>query len=115
MPTTSLYTLTDEIIQPEVINPTSALPGSSLIAVQRRLPQSACRHAVQAYNSAEACPTDVTDHFGMLVDAAAFYLAVDALTHGGQASLSRFNPLTMCSYLLENPSVSPRSRLFASG
>lgn len=46
---------------------------------------------------------DTADHFVMLIDAAAFYLTLDALANNGQASLSRFNPLTQCSFLLENP------------
>ncbi|WVF66956.1 hypothetical protein IAT40_001699 [Kwoniella sp. CBS 6097] len=33
--TTSLYTLEDDIIQPEIVNPTSSLPGASVISVQR--------------------------------------------------------------------------------
>jgi hypothetical protein len=33
--TTSIYTLTDDIIQPEVINPTSDLPGAIVISTQR--------------------------------------------------------------------------------
>ncbi|OCF40558.1 hypothetical protein I317_05649 [Kwoniella heveanensis CBS 569] len=33
--TTSLYTLEDDIIQPEVVNPTSDVPGASVLSVQR--------------------------------------------------------------------------------
>lgn len=35
VPTTSIYTILDDIIQPEVITPTSDLPGASVITVQR--------------------------------------------------------------------------------
>lgn len=34
VPTTSVYTLTDDIIQPEIINPTSVVPGAANYAVQ---------------------------------------------------------------------------------
>ncbi|WRT65296.1 uncharacterized protein IL334_002239 [Kwoniella shivajii] len=88
--TTSLYTLEDDIIQPEVINPTSDIPGATVISVQ------------------QACPTYITDHFGMTVAAPAFYLAYDALTHGGQASLTRFTS-SQCTFLgdatIPNPFV----------
>jgi hypothetical protein len=33
--TTSLYTLEDDIIQPELVDPTSNLPGATVIPVQR--------------------------------------------------------------------------------
>jgi hypothetical protein len=43
----------------------------------------------------------------MTVSAPAFYLTLDALTNGGQASLSRFNTLTMCNFLLDLSEVDP--------
>ncbi|WVQ94658.1 hypothetical protein IAU59_001738 [Kwoniella sp. CBS 9459] len=86
--TTSLYTLEDDIIQPEVVNPTSDLPGATVISVQ------------------QACPLYITDHFGMTVAAPAFYLAYDALTHGGSASLSRFDS-SMCTFLSDSTIPNP--------
>ena len=35
VPTTSVYTITDDVIQPELINPTSDLAGASVITTQR--------------------------------------------------------------------------------
>lgn len=34
VPTVSIYTIQDDIIQPEIINPTSVLPGASSVSVQ---------------------------------------------------------------------------------
>lgn len=34
VPTTSIYTIFDEIIQPEIINPTSELPGAVNLRIQ---------------------------------------------------------------------------------
>lgn len=46
VPTISVYTATDDIIQPEIINPTSELPGAATsITVQ------------------ELCPLYLADHF----------------------------------------------------
>lgn len=58
---------------------------------------------------ADACPNlvelcsllSINDHFTMTVTAPAFFLAYNALTHGGQADLQAFNPLTDCSFLLD--------------
>lgn len=107
VPTTSLYTIEDDIIQPEIgPNPTSQLPGASVITVQRESSASTgpfrVTSAYAAVGLAEACgPLFVADHFTMIVTAPAFYLAVDALEHGGHASLSRFNPLTSCTFLVD--------------
>ncbi|WVR04152.1 hypothetical protein IAU60_001151 [Kwoniella sp. DSM 27419] len=86
VPTTSLYTIFDDIIQPEVINPTSDLPGAAVIQIQ------------------QACPAYVVDHFGMTIAAPAFYLAYDALTHQGRADLSRFS-LNQCTFLTSDTTV----------
>ena len=37
VPTTSIYTLTDDVIQPEVIDPTSDLSGATVVSTQRKL------------------------------------------------------------------------------
>ena len=42
----------------------------------------------------------------MTVAASAFYLALDALQHGGTASIRRFNSLTDCSFLGDDAYVS---------
>ncbi|KAL7421652.1 hypothetical protein Q5752_003421 [Cryptotrichosporon argae] len=90
--TTSLYTLYDDIVQPELTDPTSQLSGSSFLSVQ-----DACTDAFLA------------DHFTMTVTAPAFYLTYDALTHGGQASLSRFDASTQCTFLVATGQTDPFS------
>jgi hypothetical protein len=35
VPTVSIYTIQDDIVQPEIINPTSVLPGASSVSVQQ--------------------------------------------------------------------------------
>lgn len=54
------------------------LPGATTLAVQ------------------DLCPLRIVDHLTMLIDAAAFALAIDALKHGGHSNLQRTlltNPL----------------------
>lgn len=88
VPTTSVYTITDDVIQPELINPTSDLAGASVITTQ------------------QVCPLYVVDHFIMTVAAPAFYLALDALENGGKASTSRFQP-SMCTFLGDDSVPNP--------
>ncbi|GAA5910103.1 esterase/lipase family protein [Sporobolomyces salmoneus] len=75
VPTTSLYTHYDDVIQPEVILPaTSRLNGASV-------------HAMQ---DLDVCgPGYVADHFTMIVSSVAYALTLDALTHDGNADPSR--------------------------
>ncbi|GAA5925985.1 esterase/lipase family protein [Sporobolomyces koalae] len=75
VPTTSLYTHYDDIIQPEVLVPaTSRLNGASV-------------HAMQ---DLDVCgPGYIADHFTMIVSSAAYALALDALTHNGYADPAR--------------------------
>ncbi|GAA6022950.1 hypothetical protein JCM11491_005480 [Sporobolomyces phaffii] len=77
VPTTSLYTHYDDVIQPEVILPaTSALSGASV-------------HAMQ---DLDVCgPGYIADHFTMIVSSVAYALTVDALTHDGNANPARIN------------------------
>ncbi|HEV3000156.1 MAG TPA: hypothetical protein VGW75_05390 [Solirubrobacteraceae bacterium] len=42
----------------------------------------------------DLCPGRPVDHFAMVGDAAAYALALDALTHGGPADPARFDPAT---------------------
>ncbi|KAK6435521.1 hypothetical protein LTR95_008293 [Oleoguttula sp. CCFEE 5521] len=96
VPTTAIYTLvsspslsntlaietnptqTDEVVVPSA--PNAALPGAKVLAIQ------------------QLCPLRITDHVFMTIDAAAFAFALDALNHGGTASLTRTLPqaLTAC-------------------
>lgn len=73
VPTTSTYGLEDEIIQPVAPDTMLGSGGAAFVHV-----------AVE-----DICPTFVVDHFAILIDSVAFYLALDAFTHGGVASVAR--------------------------
>jgi hypothetical protein len=74
---TSLYTLTDELVQPQLPTSTSHLDGASNIAIQ------------------DVCPTRPADHVSLSTgDAVGFALALDAFTHPGAANTSRFDIAT---------------------
>ncbi len=67
---TSVYTLTDELVQPFS---TADLEGGTNITVQ------------------DVCPGRVVEHIEMVFDAATYGLVVDALSHPGPADKSRFD------------------------
>ncbi|KAK3721766.1 hypothetical protein LTR37_002931 [Vermiconidia calcicola] len=69
VPTTSIWTKFDGVVEPAKEN--AQLPGAAVMSVQ------------------DLCPGRLTHHVFMTVDAAAFALALDALKHGGTASVSR--------------------------
>jgi triacylglycerol lipase len=73
---TSLYTLADELVQPVVPTPTAALAGGRNVLVQ------------------DLCPGRVVDHVGLAYDAAVHDMVIDAFTHSGTASPSRFDERT---------------------
>jgi triacylglycerol lipase len=74
---TSLYTLTDELVQPQLPTSTSVLDGATNVAIQ------------------DLCPTRPVDHVSISTsDAVAYWLAVDALTHPGAADPARFDIAT---------------------
>jgi triacylglycerol esterase/lipase EstA (alpha/beta hydrolase family) len=81
---TSVYTLTDELVQPF---PTAALKGGSNIAVQ------------------DVCPGRVVEHIQMVFDAATYGLVLDALTHPGPADAGRFDKALCLQATM--PGVSP--------
>jgi triacylglycerol lipase len=74
---TSIYSLTDELVQPAVPTPTAALDGASNVAIQ------------------DLCPGRVGEHALMAADAVAYALAVDAFTNPGPADPARI-PVTTC-------------------
>lgn len=79
MGTTSIFTTEDEIIPPEPYD--STLAGATNILIQ------------------DACgPLKIVDHFLAPFDSGYFGLALDALTHGGVASTSRFNKAYCTGY-----------------
>ncbi|KDQ18211.1 hypothetical protein BOTBODRAFT_185568 [Botryobasidium botryosum FD-172 SS1] len=77
VPTTSLYTLNDEVVTPEIGPLYSArLDGASIVRLQ----------------DLDICgPTKVVDHFLMVVDATAFGLAYNALLNGGHVDRATFD------------------------
>jgi triacylglycerol esterase/lipase EstA (alpha/beta hydrolase family) len=68
---TSVYSLTDEIIQPSAPDPVAAIRGASNIAVQ------------------DVCPGRYVGHVQSASDAAYYAVVLDALTHLGPADPSR--------------------------
>ncbi len=99
--TTSIYSLNDELVQPQLPESTSAWVGASNIAIQ------------------DVCPGRPVDHVGLMRDGVVWALALDALTHDGPADASRLSPLN-CAILFI-PGVGPAESLqanyyfFASG
>lgn len=68
---TSLYSLTDELVQPAVPAPTAALDGARNILLQ------------------DVCPGRPVEHAAFAADAAVYALVLDALTHPGPADPGR--------------------------
>lgn len=92
---TSIYTLTDELVEPQVPVSTSLLDGASNIQVQ------------------SLCPGRPTDHVAISTsDAVGFALAVDAITHPGPADAKRFDIATC---LQTYPAGANPADLFTSG
>lgn len=98
---TSLYSLSDELVEPQLPESTSALADASNIAVQ------------------DLCPGRPVDHVGMMRDGAVYALVLDALTHDGAADPARFDPLSCAQVFI--PGIGPAQSLqanyyfFASG
>ena len=82
--------LTDELVQPEAPSPTSALRSASNVA----------NIAIQ-----DLCPGRPVHHVGLLADAVAFAIVIDALDHKGPADPSRLSA-SICAQALM-PGVSP--------
>jgi len=78
VPTTAIWSEFDGVVTPPESN--AQLPSAMAISVQ------------------DLCPGRLTDHSSMKTDAAGFALAMDALQHGGTASLVRVLPqaLSVC-------------------
>jgi triacylglycerol lipase len=81
---TSVYTLTDELVQPYS---TADLEGGTNITVQ------------------DVCPGRVVEHIEMVFDASVYGLVLDALSHPGPADKSRFDR-SLCLQVTM-PGVSP--------
>lgn len=88
---TSLYSLTDELVQPAAPDPTAAIDGAENILVQ------------------DLCPGRPVDHLGFAYDAVVYSMVIDALTNPGPADPTRFDPLTCAQVWFDgiDPSVFP--------
>jgi hypothetical protein len=92
VPTTVLYSSTDEIVEPQ-----SGIGASAYLLDARKV-------GVTNVQVQVACPLQpagsVVTHEGMMSNALAFALAVDALTNPGPGQLSRINlPVVCADYL----------------
>ena len=80
---TNIYSLTDDLVQPALPDPTSALaPGPNVADI-----------AVQS-----VCPARYVNHAGLLADAVVFALVTDALNHAGPADAADLSP-EVCTQL----------------
>jgi hypothetical protein len=70
---TNIYSLTDELVQPVLPEPTAAVAGAANILIQ------------------DLCPGRPVHHGGLLHDAVVYRLVMDALTHRGPADPGRFD------------------------
>ncbi|KAK4048801.1 hypothetical protein OIV83_004567 [Microbotryomycetes sp. JL201] len=92
VPTTSIYTVTDDIVQPQFPRAvaSSNLPGASV-------------HALQ---DLDFCgPAKLADHFTMLVDSAAYGLAFTTLEAGKPVPISAVDK-GFCLYNIQSPETS---------
>ena len=87
---TTVYSLTDDLVQPVLPTATAALAPAANVA----------DIAVQS-----VCPGRVVNHGGLLADAATYAVVLDALNHPGPARAGRI-PLSVCS-TATMPGVSP--------
>ncbi len=90
---TSLYSATDQLVQPVAPDPTSALDGASNILLQ------------------DLCPGRPVDHISIAADAVAHWAVIDAFTQAGPADVSRFDPATCAEGTFDG--VSPDGLLTA--
>jgi hypothetical protein len=91
VPTTAVYSETDEIVEPQQ----GALASGFLLDGRRVGVTNVDVQSVCGVGPAGGLVT----HEGVLYNALAFALAVDALTHDGPASLARVNVLEVCQQL----------------
>ena len=86
---TSLYTLSDELVQPVVPAATAAVAGGRNLLVQN------------------LCPGRVVDHVGLAYDAAAHDMVIDAFTHPGPADPARFDRSTCLQVAFDGVAPEP--------
>jgi triacylglycerol esterase/lipase EstA (alpha/beta hydrolase family) len=86
---TSIYTLFDELVQPVVPTPTSALAGGRNVLVQ------------------DLCPGRVVEHVGLAYDAAVHDVVIDAFTRAGPANPTRFDRSTCLQVAFDGVAPEP--------
>ena len=86
---TSLYTLSDELVQPVVPTPTAAVAGGRNLLVQ------------------DLCRGRVVDHVGLAYDAAVHDMVIDAFTHPGTADPARFDRSTCLQVAFDGVAPEP--------
>lgn len=91
MPSTNVYSIFDEIVQPqEDPNASGSLKDARNVGVSNTELQSACTAVLPAGSI-------LNEHVGVLSNALAFALVKDALTNDGPGQLSRVNVTLECS------------------
>ena len=86
---TSIYSLTDELVQPAAPEPTARLEGASNILLQ------------------DLCPGRVGEHALLAADAVVYAMVVDAFLQPGPADPSRFDPATCLKTSFDGVSGAP--------
>lgn len=90
VPTTNIYSIFDEIVQPqEDPNASGSINDARGVGVTNVELQAVCTAALPG-------GAPFNDHEGVLINALAYNLAVDALTHPGPGQLSRVNAAQQC-------------------
>jgi hypothetical protein len=106
VPTTTLYSSSDEIVQPQDGTGASAyLLDARGVGVTNNQVQTIC--------PGQPAGGSFT-HEGMLYNPLSYALAVDALTHGGPGQVSRLNLATICAELA-TPGITPQDIVLTEG
>lgn len=91
MPTTNVYSIFDEIVEPQQNpNASGALLDARNVGVSNTELQAVCTALLPG-------GSPINEHAGVLSNALAYALVADALTHDGPGQLSRINTTLECS------------------
>ena len=90
VPTTNVYSIFDEVVEPQTDpNASGSLNDANNVGVLNAEIQLTC-------NAVSPGGLFYNDHEGLLFNALGYALAVDAITNGGPAQLSRIDAATAC-------------------
>ena len=84
----SIFSSTDELVQPGTGTPTAALQGGANVRIQ------------------DLCPYRYVSHVGLAADAVAYALVMDALKHPGGVDITRLPAATTCGATMQ-PHLDP--------